>query len=87
MSSYEDQQQPTSRLDALERERKRQQMINDSMDWRHLGTNSSNDNDSFRELYRMEKERQIQMGKQQLTRQEIDERIERQKIIQVERYL
>ncbi len=87
MSSYEDQQQPTSRLDALERERKRQQMINDSMDWRHLGTNSSNDNDSFRELYQMEKERQIQMGKQQLTRQEIDERIERQKIIQVERYL
>ena len=79
--SYEE--QPTNRIDIAERQRKRQAQANESMDWRNSSNNRVEDFDAnFKTVVKAEKQRRIKQGSQQLTKQQIEDRVARQDIIQ-----
>ena len=72
MSSNEE--QPSSRLDAIDQERKRQQKIAESMDWRSSNNNRMEDFDSNFKMYREIKNTSIPSSLQDISREDANRR-------------
>ena len=72
MSSNEE--QPSSRLDAIDQERKRQQKIAESMDWRSSNNNRMEDFDSNFKMYRDIKSNSIPSSLQDITKEDANRR-------------
>ena len=75
--------QPTSRVDIMDKQRKRQAQIDTSMDWRSTNNNRMDDyNSNFKKIVESEKLKRVKQGGNQLTSAQIDARVHRMDIIQ-----